>query len=379
MAKLAATIIAFLFAASCASEEKLNIRSLAKEKASTDQLIDRTVQSDTGQIGPVPFGLVGGIWETGTCDSIYKTGSVRTTQTEFKASGLGELAVAVGTDAQLDLQIDFSLCEPSYYARAIVFVVDTSESMRSVYNTGTDPLKNETCGRLEAIRTFLAALPPKNHVRVGFVTFSTGVDKDSSTLLSTSEFSSNYLNANSLCHVRLGQSGIDTNYTSGLERAEAMLNNLNDEVASQEVYLITDGMPASTTTDGRATAARLRARGLVGTLLLGTNDAFLKSYISSKRPNGDPVHSLAKDAGSLSAALADTVSSRTKGGSFSYKSEDVDDWVKFPLDPELTFFHANGVIRADYTGSLMIKINDYDENGVERRREGTLDIIRRDP
>lgn len=212
-----------------------------------------------------------------------------------------QTTIVVKNSADARLTVDGDFCPETPAELKVLFLVDISRSMynsaaKSSEDIGNDPLKNGTCGRLEAGRALLELLAQqvkqkKTSVRAAVVNFASSVVQ--SVPFTEITDASGLATVGNFCR-DVGQVNYKTNYKVALEQATAMLAK---ETGTKIVYLISDGLP---TVGGQAddgllpehqTAALLAAKGLRDTVKdVILNTLFLGDIASIKaKDNVDPM------------------------------------------------------------------------------------------
>lgn len=217
------------------------------------------------------------------------------------------------------------LCPPAQAARDIIFVIDVSGSMGGSENN--DPRIGNSCGRLSAVQSVIAATPP-GQARFGIVTFGTGLMKTSSALFETQDqLFANVAPVGSIADVLCAANG-STYYDDGLKQAAALLKAGRPD-ASKEIYLVSDGQP-SFGHDGIFDAQTLKTVGVnvgtsflpvtIATVMLAGVDTVLEQSIASRDVNGLPLHAYVAKTGELTKALTALATNAIVSAALQYRS-----------------------------------------------------------
>lgn len=224
------------------------------------------------------------------------------------------------------------VCPPAQVPRDIVFVIDTSGSMRD-----NDPLVGGTCGRLNAVQQVIASATAAGTSRFGVVTFSSGVDA-TTVGLSTTETElftdlTRGIPAN-VASVLCATNG-STNYNVGLSQASTLLR-MGRPDATKEVYFVSDGQPDPSDQDGVAIAGALKGIGVsvgtkfvpvtIATVMLAGVDRVMAQSIASKGANGQPLHANVAQTGELTKVLTDLAANDIVSAFFKYRAIGSPDW-----------------------------------------------------
>lgn len=165
-----------------------------------------------------------------------------------------DLRVGVRGEKNARIIVNGEFCPQAPARLNIVFLIDFSLSMYNEKESrGNDPVKDKTCGRLEAAKAIINSHKENSasedaKISVGIVQFASDLEgtiepaelKDFDDELTTDNF----------CK---GTSG--TNYKEAFEAATAMLKDVN---GNKVVYLISDGMPTEGGGGARENAPRHR-------------------------------------------------------------------------------------------------------------------------
>lgn len=228
------------------------------------------------------------------------------------------------------------LCPPAQLPRDIMFVIDTSGSMGGT--TNNDPRIGDTCGRLQAVESVIAAAPAGS-ARFGITTFSSTVDATTSGLFETKDqLFANIAPGGNIADVLCAANG-STNYGTGLDRAEVLLKGGRAD-ATKEIYFVSDGQPSDGTA-GPAKAQTLKTVGVnigtefipvtIATVMLAGVDTVLESEMASRDANGKALHAYVAQTGELTKALTDLAANEIVSAELSYRPMGGGDWIALDL------------------------------------------------
>lgn len=243
----------------------------------------------------------------------------------------GEGTFTFEKDAVNDVPLTFKgeLCRPEQMPRDIVFVIDVSGSMSQ-----NDPVVQQTCGRLDAVRSVLQKYANEK-TQFALVTFqssrmavSKNFGKNGDEMLAAAGSSDPLA---TICGAAGG-----TNYQDGLLAAETLLQG-GRSGATKEVYFISDGAPSLNKT-GEDVAARLRQNGItlsnvksdvtIATIMLaGTDDSILSQKIASAGTDGKPLHARIAQANQLTDTLAKMANNSIVAASLSIRPIGTENWT----------------------------------------------------
>ena len=260
--------------------------------------------------------------------------------------GGGRHQIAAGNFSKLSLSLSGSVCQPANTPRDIVFVIDVTGSMGpnpqnpqdNQFNH--DPLVNNTCGRLEAIRSVLNMLPKDGTARVSLLTFNTDVVKRANGFFFNEQDLFNNLDpsnhgrkiADIVCRAEGG-----THYDAPLNGAKELLAKARPD-AQKEVFFITDGEP-ELGSDGSQEAQNLRQLGtLITGIMLQGDEHKMANQIVSRDPHGQPFIRKVEQARELAAALADLTINHLTKVELRYKPASTAVWWTADVSQELREF-----------------------------------------
>lgn len=165
-----------------------------------------------------------------------------------------DLRVGVRGDKNARILVNGEFCPQAPARLNIVFLIDFSLSMYNEnQDRGNDPIKNGSCGRLEAARAIINS--HNQHMSDEDAEISVGVVQFASELAGTIALTpladmNDQLTTKNFCR---GING--TNYKAAFEEATSMLDGVN---GTKVVYLISDGMPTEGGGGARENAPRHR-------------------------------------------------------------------------------------------------------------------------
>jgi hypothetical protein len=220
------------------------------------------------------------------------------------------------------------VCPPQRMMRDILFVLDVSISMSS-----NDPLRNNSCGRLEAMNAVLDRLPA-GIANFGIVTFDSVIRHQSDRFYDNKDALYDHITGGNRSNIKDVACAITggTSYIAAFNGARTVFQRSRPN-ATKELFFITDGQPFD---DGmgpdwpavRTLASELRTQGVtidgqvlplnIATVMLGSvDDTFLRS-LASTGSNGQPVHARVTDSAGLANVFADLADNRLVGSSLSH-------------------------------------------------------------
>jgi hypothetical protein len=350
-----------------------NNRSFTEDPSQSNNDSTANEDSSGNRIGPVSINPDNNIvWALWPCDDLDPAPTVTMSSNDILLANEGPHELNPSADFAVPLRVAGSFCKAEQFGREIVFVIDVSESMRDRYNYGSDPVNTTTgrCKRLEAINAVVDSFKPEDRVRFALSTFASQARTDSGGFWEADDFKAKFATTAIVCQI-----GDGTNYQAGLEKAQQFLYS-GKAGYSKEVYFITDGLPQSADTDGREAAAQIRAIGMVGTILIGSNDQFLKTTIASKKLDGTPLHVSISTAASLATQLVSMNTSTIAGGSVVYRSlASPTVGTKYIVDPAKNQnFEINNTqpSKADYPDGLEVTFSFYDSRSALFKKSGKI-------
>jgi|GEM_PF-907488 len=295
------------------------------------------------------------------------TGSVNAAQTDAALAGSSDLngagshRVAANPADRIKLTINRQHCTVGETKRDIVFIVDTSGSMKD-----NDPKNGTKCGRLSAIQNIVSSFDKPENIRIGGVIFNDTAISSGAMMDTTQFLASSIASSASLCKNSGG-----TNYQSGLKLAIDLLSDAR-EGSVREVYFISDGEPNSAAgQDGAVEAAilkdKLRVGATIATLMIKGNDAKLMA-IASKDKNGVPLHRKTDNASELAMLIGELSRNEIEEMVFSYKQIGSDNWYEEQITDNLASGSATLTLpeftRSQFGRGLFFKVEYTDRYGV---------------
>lgn len=217
----------------------------------------------------------------------------------------------------LELTISGILCDTRYLPRDVVFVIDTSASMRE-----NDPrAKDGSCARSQAMDQMSAYLSHFENARVGLVTYNSTADELYNHLVPAGEFYKEYVAQHARMEEFLCHADNYTNYRNALLKTERLLNTGRTN-SFREIYFFSDGEPqeaffSSLDPAGLDVARRLRKSATIATVGLGKT-GILEEDIAS-RVNGKPLHRQAEQLNELFILLRELVQTKNIGAELTYR------------------------------------------------------------
>ena len=252
--------------------------------------------------------------------------------------GGGRHGVSLGQASKLSVTFSGNVCEPAPTPREIVLVVDVTGSMGPGNGEGFnhDPIRNGSCGRMEAVRLVLAKLPADGSARVSLITFNSRVTAKSrdfhesgAALFADLESSTRRPITNVVC-----ASDGETDYAAALSSAGKMLEKFARSNVQREIYFITDGIP--TVRDGIREARGLKADGvMIAPIMLIGDETILRDQIASRDPSGQPLFRKVAEANELPSALADLAVSKLTHVNLQYRNIGDQNWASINLSTKL--------------------------------------------
>jgi Mg-chelatase subunit ChlD len=273
--------------------------------------------------------------------------------------GSGSHRVAANPADRIKLTINRQHCTVAETKRDIVFIVDTSGSMKD-----NDPKTGTTCGRFDAIQSIVRSFEKPENIRIGGVTFS-----DSATSSGVMMDTTMFLNSSIAASTSLCRNSGGTNYQSGLKLAIDLLSDAR-EGSVREVYFISDGEP-NTGQEGAAEGAilkdKLRVGATIATLMIKGNDAQMMKIASADR-NGVPLHRKTDNASELAMLIAELSRNKIEEMVFSYKQIGSDNWYEEQITDNLASGSAKLTL-PEFTSSqfgrgLFFKVEYTDRHGI---------------
>lgn len=263
---------------------------------------------------------------------------------------------------EMTLKVSGSLCPPQDRARDIVFVFDVSSSMN---RASRDPYRNPdtqsaTCGRYQAYLNVLNTVGPGSKFAVITfgdvpITWSGGFFSDRNALEEhlVSQFSQNRIDkfkygkfrykkmSDILCDAM--DTDLGTDFTLAFNKAIELSSQFRAD-AQREVYLLTDGRPVGSNSEGSAQAEFLKSSHNVrlGTVLLNDSGGADDARSLLQRLASSPSLSVeANAAGSLASQLqalttnhieSATISLQAAGGASITRSLPINSGLEFAVD-----------------------------------------------
>ncbi len=264
-------------------------------------------------------------------------------------------------------------CHAKSMKRDILLVIDISSSMTSV----SDPLRNGTCGRMDAVRKVIDAAAKSGDARFGIVTFGSFVLDKSTKLFDNQDDLFDDLLAQSRARniedIICNGEG-DTNYEDGLTAGFDLLKPNAENFRIQELYFVSDGTPVPSTSHGKEVAKVIREHATIATVMLGSdNDSTLRNGIASKDQNGSPLHVRVEESEQLAETLASLADNYIESSELSFvgsgkegKTTDISKFVdggSFSFD-DIQIGLEDGVDGVDVKLSYKDRHgNSYDQSG----------------
>ena len=182
---------------------------------------------------------------------------------------------------EVGLTFSGKFCPPRDTQRDIVFVVDVSGSMLD-----NDPIINNSCGRLDAVRKMMESAGEKTNYAI--VTFSETILFTSSNFHNTKEGLLNELGGEDTAYQVVCNAQASTFYDIALDSA-ATLYASSDVNSAKELFFISDGAP-SNGHEGIESALALKDDDVtIAAIMLKGSDLILKDKIASQDINGKPL------------------------------------------------------------------------------------------
>ncbi|MBM4253133.1 MAG: VWA domain-containing protein [Deltaproteobacteria bacterium] len=292
--------------------------------------------------------------------------------------GGGRHAVTLGQASKLAVTFSGTVCEPAPTPREIVLVVDVTGSMGPGTGDGFnhDPMRNGSCGRMEAVRHVLAKLPADGSARVSLITFNSRVTAKSSefhtngaTLFADLESSTRRPIANVLC-----AADGETDYAAALSTAGKMLDKFGRTHVQREIYFVTDGIP--TVRDGVREAWALKADGvMIAPIMLIGDESILRDKIASRDSSGQPFFRKVAEANELPRALADLAVSKLVSVQLKYRAVGKSNWESVNLVSKLQGYSFGlAPLQFDMTlgDGFEMRLETLDNRGRKTEVEGVL-------
>lgn len=237
--------------------------------------------------------------------------------------GTGQFQVPADSNGLVSLNFGGSFCPFIMMPRDIVFAIDASSSMMD-----NDPQENGTCGRYNAIKGTLDALPDSG-MQFAVVMFSDQVlYKSTKFFTSQTEMFDELIKTSGLSTVQdiICASKYTTNYDAPLTASRSLLTGGRLE-ATKEIFFVSDGEPNDG--DGKTIAKELKEQGVVvsGTavpvkiatiMLNGADDSILRNDIASLDQDNNPLHARVMNSQDLAKVLEALATNKILGGEIRY-------------------------------------------------------------
>lgn len=238
-------------------------------------------------------------------------------------NGAGQHVLDRDVTQGTDITLAGDICAPEIQPRDLLFMIDTSISTND-----SDPLVNNSCGRLSAMETIIKSLAVGDN-QMGVVTFSSNVNFFTPQFLKKpAELLAAVAPQGNPAEILCSNNGT-TNYVAPLLKAQELMA-LGRPAATKEIFLISDGEPNGGE-EGVEEAALLKSPGVViggknypvtiATIMLNGTDTVLEQFIASKDVNGKPMHVFAAQSNQLAKALADLAENPIVKATMKYKSK----------------------------------------------------------
>jgi len=217
----------------------------------------------------------------------------------------------------LELTISGLLCDTRYLPRDVVFVIDTSASMRH-----NDPMTADgSCARSRAMDRMVAYLSRFDNARVGLVAYNSYVSVMHDQLVPATKFYADYMAIHTRMQEFLCYADFYTNYRRALLQTEELLNTGRTD-SFREIYFFSDGEPRESLFSlenpaGLHIAKRLRKNATIATIGLGQT-GILQENIAS-RVNGEPLHRQADKLDELFGLLRELVQTKNVSAELTYR------------------------------------------------------------
>ncbi len=278
---------------------------------------------DKNPATPPPFASLTWFWQ---CDSDLVTAPAPKTDKDVVVEGIGPHDLNRDRLRGTPVTVSGHVCPPAQLPRDIVFVIDVSGSMKD-----NDPRIGDSCGRLTAIQSVIAAVPAGS-TKFGLTTFNSLQDQTTTGLFDTeAELFANIAPAGNIADVVCkatidpGQGG--TNYDAGLTQAGVLLQ-LGRDNATKEIYFVSDGQPDGGK-EGLAIADSLKNTGVaigtdsitvtIATVMLKGNDRVLQDQIASRDAKGQPLYAFVANTSQLTEVLTKLAANDIAGGDVKYR------------------------------------------------------------
>ncbi len=236
---------------------------------------------------------------------------------EYDFMGQGVYSKNMHSAKSLELTISGVLCDTRYLPRDVVFVIDTSASMRD-----NDPVDADgSCARSRAMDRMVAYLSRFDNAQVGLVTYNSYVSVMHDRLVPATKFYADYMAMHTRMQEFLCYADFYTNYRRALLQTEKLLNTGRTD-SFREIYFFSDGEPRESIFSfenpaGLHIAKRLRENATIATIGLGKT-GILKEDIAS-RVNGEPLHRQAERLGELFTLLRELVQTKNVSAELTYR------------------------------------------------------------
>lgn len=268
------------------------------------------------------------------CDSAPAEAPI-TNNSKVVITGGGDHRFKSASFDKTPLSFSGKVCPPVTYPRDIIFVIDTSGSMKD-----NDPKISNSCGRMKSVEAIINDVTRQGgDSRYGIITFASKVVAQSSAMFGDrANLFADIARGGSIANTLCGAFG-DTSYGPPLAAAEAILQGSRPG-AMKEIYFISDGEPHDSA--GPEISKRLQNPGVmiggkyypvsVATVMLGSaNDTVLRNDIATKSADGQPLHVGSVQASNLAATLSKLAENEVIDGKMKYRATGTDDWQEIAL------------------------------------------------
>ena len=326
-----------LLAGACGNDAVFQGKSVKAKTVKPPKHSEDVVPPEEGDPPPTaltPHITINWLWEC-------KNGLDGTMETNedgiFTLYGSGQYQIPVDPEGTVSLNFSGSFCPFVMLPRDIIFVIDASSSMYE-----NDPQENGTCGRYNAIKGTLDALPDSG-MQFAVVMFSDQVlYKSTKFFTSQTELFAELVKTSGLSTAQdvICASKYTTDYDSPLIAARTLLTGGRLE-AKKEIFFISDGDP--NIGEGEEIAKELKEQGVnvngstipvtIATIMLnGPDESKLKNKIASRDQDNIPLHARVMNAQDLAKVLEALATNKIVGGEIKYLSKEnhpasSEDWM----------------------------------------------------